>query len=447
VIINSEKIDRRTAMNRRSFLKAGSAAGAGALIPAGTPEALQRGPGQAPPAIFQNQKSGLKITEVRLVRRAGSPAAQPAPSAAPAARGTGPAAVSGRGWDAEAANPLDVYPEYFNNRPSFRPSGPGMETFTVEISTDKGLKGYGQGGPAGGSIVENHLKRFLIGQDPFNLERLWDVMWRATWSYDRSGVALHAISGIDLALWDIVGKATGLPVYALLGGAVHEQVPCYATGNDIERYGKMGFKRIKLALQYGPTDGREGLRQNEALVKRTREVVGPDGLIMLDCWMALSEIYTLELAETLASYRIFFMEEVLPPHDYAGFARLKAKLHPVQIATGEHEYGRQGFRQLLEHDSADIWQPDIHWGGGGITELRRIAALASVYDIPVCPHGGGARDSIHFTMATVNSPFAEMFSPEDTSEYVDTNLLTKGPEGVYTRASDKPGLGLDFVPA
>jgi L-rhamnonate dehydratase len=395
---------------------------------------------------FRDEKSRLKITDVRLVQRSGA-GRQGGVRAGGAGRGRGTGQSGGRGWGPEAANPLDIYPEYFNNRPSFAANGPGMGGFTVEISTDKGVRGYGSGGPAGGAIVEGHFKRLLVGQDPFNVERLWDIMWRATWSYDRSGVAMHAISGVDLALWDIIGKATGLPVYVLLGGAVREQVPCYATGNDIERYGKIGFKRIKLALQYGPTDGDEGLRKNAELVKRTRDVVGPDGHIMLDCWMGLTEIYTLQLAEILAPYRIFFMEEVLPPHDYAGFARLKAKLNPVQIATGEHEYGRQGFRLLLEHNAADVWQPDINWGGGGMTELRRIGALASVYDIPVVPHGGGARDSIHFTMATVNSPYAEMYSPPDTNEFLDTNLITKGPEGVYTRASDKPGLGIDFTPA
>ncbi len=295
---------------------------------------------------------------------------------------------------------MSVYPE-------FKPGGgpDGMGDFTVEISTDKGVKGYGSGGPAGGPIVEGHLAGLLIGEDPFNVERLWDIMWRSTMSYDRKGVAMHAISGVDLALWDLIGNATGLPVYKLLGGAVRERVPCYATGNDVEVYAKMGFKKVKNAFPLPPAAGREGMRKNVELIKRTREILGPDGEIMLDCWMGLNENYTLELVQMMAPYRLYWIEEPLPAHDYAGYARLKAKLNPVLVTAGEHEYGRQGFRQLLEHNSLDIWQPDIHWGGGGMTELRRIAALASVYDIPVLPHGGGARDSIHFAMATVNCPF------------------------------------------
>ena len=95
----------------------------------------------------------------------------------------------------------------------------------------------------------------------------------------------------------------------------------------------------------------------------------------------------------------------------------------------------------------NIWQPDVHWGTGGITELRRIVALASVYDIPVLPHGGGARDSIHFTIAATNSPMAEMYMPVPTNQYLEENQITRGPEGVYTSPSEKPGFGWDFIVA
>ncbi len=143
------------------------------------------------------------------------------------------------------------------------------------------------------------------------------------------------------------------------------------------------------------------MRKNADLVKRTREALGPDGDIMLDCWMAWTERYTLEMAEMLEPYRVYWMEECLQPHDYEGFGRLNAQIKSTRIVTGEHEYTRYGFRQLLEHRAADIWQPDIHWCGG-LTELRRIAALAAAYDIPVIPHGRRA-ESIHFIMATRNA--------------------------------------------
>ena len=399
-------------MNRRDFLRAAPLACAPAALP------------------FQEEKSKLKITGVRLVQpRRVRPLEpyKPPPGARLELGGAG-------------ATPMSIYPDFKPAR-----GRTGLGDFTVEISTDKGVKGYGRGGPAGGPIVENHLAGLLLGQDPFNVERIWDIMWRSTISYDWKGVALHAISGVDLALWDLIGNATGLPVYKLLGGAVRSQVPCYATGNDVEVYAKMGFRKVKAAWPLPPSAGRNGMRKNVDLIRRTREILGPDGEIMLDCWMGLTENYTLELVQMMAPYRLYWIEEALPPYDYAGYARLKAKLKPVLVTTGEHEYGRQGFRQLLEHNSADIWQPDVHWGGGGMTEMRRIAAFASVYDIPVIPHGGGARDSIHFAMATVNCPLAEMFMPVPTQQYAEENLISQGPEGVYTQASDKPGFGWDFI--
>ena len=401
-------------MNRRDFLS-GSVA-ALAAVPAALP--------------FQAEKSKLKITGVRLVRTRRATPQEPY---------TPPPGVR-LNLGAGGATPMSFYPD-------FKPKGGGSRvgSFTVEISTDKGVKGYGSGGPGGGPIVENHLAGLLLDQDPFNVERLWDIMWRSTLSYDWKGVAMHAMSGIDLALWDLIGNATGLPVYKLLGGAVRDQVPCYATGNDVEVYAKMGFKRVKNAFPLPPTAGREGMRKNAGLIKQTREILGPDGEIMLDCWMGLTENYTLEMVQMMAPYRLYWVEEPLPPYEYTAYARLRDKLKPVLVTTGEHEYGRQGFRQLLEHNSVDVWQPDVHWGGGGMTELRRIAALASVYDIPVIPHGGGARDVIHFAMATVNCPYAEMYMPVPTQQYQEENLITRGPEGVYTRASDKPGFGWDFV--
>lgn len=400
-------------MNRRNFLR--SPAAAAAALPAALP--------------FQEEKSRLRITGVRLVQTRRKTPLEPYK----------PRPLPGLTQPGEGATPMSAYPELRG-----RGGAAGVRDFTVEISTDKGVKGYGRGGPGGGPIVESHLAGLLVGEDPFAVERLWDVMWRATMSYGRMGVAIHAISGVDLALWDLIGNATGLPVYKLLGGPVRTQAPCYATGNDIEDYARIGFRKIKNGWPLPPSAGREGLRKNVEMIRRTREVLGPDGEIMLDCWMGLTENYTLEFAQMAAPYRMYWIEEALPPHDYAGYARLRAKLKPVLTATGEHEYGRQGFRLLLEHNSADIWQPDVHWGGG-ITELRRIAALASVYDIPVIPHGGGARDAIHFVMATVNCPWAEMFRPVPTKQYEEENHITRGPEGVYTRASDKPGFGWDFV--
>jgi len=397
-------------------------------------------PALALPALpFQGEKSRLKITGVRLVRTRPK---RPLPAYKPA-----PGSWSTQG--VEVASPMSVYPKYKARRSLYFPDPGQLDGFTVEVSTDKGVKGYGSGGPGGGLVVERHLTKLLIGEDPFDVERLWDIMWRGTMHYGRMGLVINAISGVDLALWDLIGNALGEPVYRLLGGATKDRIPAYCTGNDIEQHIQFGYRRLKLAMPHGPADGRAGMKKNLELIRRTREALGEDGDIMLDCWMAWTEDYTIEMAEMAAPYRVYWMEECLPPHNYAGFARLKATIKSTRIATGEHEYTRYGFRQLLEHRSADIWQPDIHWCGG-LTELRRIAALAAAYDIPVIPHGGGSRDAVHFIMATVNSPWAELFMPapggppEVYRRYEEDNLLTRGPEGIYTRPSDRPGFGWDF---
>jgi L-rhamnonate dehydratase len=411
-------------MNRRSFLAVAAATCASAQT--------------QPPSPVAGVNSRLKITGVRLVTtrpRKQAPRYQPAPGS----------------WSTqtvEVANPMSVYPEYKATRSLFFPDPGRVPSFTVEIATDKGVKGYGNGGPGGGMVVVEHLSKLLMNEDPFNVERLWDICWRSTMHYGRTGVTMNAISGVDMALWDIIGKALNVPVYRLIGGEVKPRVPAYCTGNDIEQHVEAGFTKLKLAIPHGPADGRAGMKTNVELVKRARQALGPDGEIMLDCWMAWTERYTLEMAEMMAPYRVYWMEEVLQPHDYAGFGRLNSAIQSTRIATGEHEYGRYGFRQLLEHKAASIWQPDINWCGG-LTELRRIGALAAAYDIPVIPHGGGLNGGIHWIIANVNAPWAEFFMPapggpkEVYQMWEEQFQVTRGPEGIYTRPPDRPGWGWD----
>jgi L-rhamnonate dehydratase len=385
-------------------------------------------------------KSKMKITSVRLVNTRPK---RPVPAYKPA-----PGSWSTQG--VEVANPMSIYPKYKATRSLFFPDPGKVPGFTVEIATDKGVKGYGNGGAAGGVVVEGHLAKLLMGEDPFDVEKLWDIQWRSTMHYGRMGVTMNAISGVDLALWDLIGNALGMPVYKLLGGQTKDRIPAYCTGNDIEQHIEFGFKKLKLAMPYGPADGREGMRKNADVVKRTRAALGPEGEIMLDCWMAWTERYTIEMAEMLEPYRVYWMEEVLQPHDYAGFGRLRKTIRSTRIVTGEHEYGRYGFRYLLENQAAEIWQPDIHWCGG-LTELRKIAAMAAAYDIPVIPHGGGtSQDGLHFIMATTNSPWAEMFlptpggPPEVYKRFEEDYRISRGPEGIYTLPADRPGFGWEF---
>src|SRR6185436_484221 len=214
---------------------------------------LKLAPVAALPALaFQTAPSKMKITGVRLVHtRPKRPVAAYKPS--PGSWSTG---------GVEVANPMSIYPEYKATRSLFQPDPGKLGGFTVEISTDKGVKGYGSGGPGGGQVVEQHLIKLLMNEDPFNIERIWDILWRSTMSYGRAGVVINAISGVDLALWDLIGNALGMPVYKLLGGETKRRIPTYCTGNDIEQHIKFGYKRLKLAVPYGPADGREGFRKN-----------------------------------------------------------------------------------------------------------------------------------------------------------------------------------------
>ena len=426
-------------MNRRRFMEAGAALSVGVIGGSGKSEEGVASPlPQPPPLPFRDEESKLTITGVRMVRpvpKKPLPAYQPAPGS----WSTGGALV---------ANPMSIYPKYKPHRSLFMAGDLGPDA--VEITTDKGIKGIGFGGPGCGFVIEKHLTKLLMGEDPFKVEELWDIMWRSTMYYGRKGLVIHAISAIDLALWDIIGKALEMPVYKLLGGETKPRIPAYCTGNDVDQHIEFGFKRIKLAVPYGPADGRDGLKKNAELVRKTREALGPDGDIMLDCWMALTEDYSIELAAAVEPYCVYWMEECLPPDDYRGFKRIHERIRSTRMAAGEHEYTRYGFRLLLDYNALDIWQPDITWCGG-LTELRHIGALAAAYNIPVIPHAGWSHGGSHFILATTNSPWCEMFlpppggPPEVYHQFEEENNVTRGPEGVYTRPPDRPGFGWELV--
>ena len=425
-------------MDRRNFLKSSPWLPTGAALALGLLEKPETRPLASPsPIPFQDQRSELKITSIRLVKPKPK---RPLPSYTPA-----PGSWSTGG--VEVANPMSIYPKYKPKRSLFMADDLGPQA--VEVATDKGVKGIGFGGPGAGFVIEKHLTKLLIGENPFNVEQLWDIMWRSTLYYGRKGLVLHAISAVDNALWDLIGNTLGLPVYKLLGGETKSRIPAYCTGNDVEQHLQFGFKKVKLAIPYGPVDGREGLKKNVELVKATRDLMGAEGEIMLDCWMAFTERYTLELAEKLEPYRVYWMEECLPPDDYAGFARLNAQIKSTRIVTGEHEYTRYGFRLLLEYKAASIWQPDLTWCGG-LSEMRHIGALAAAYDIPVIPHGGWLGGCPHYILATPNSPWCEMFMPppggpaEVYRRFEEDNHITRGPEGIYMRPSDRPGFGWEL---
>lgn len=342
------------------------------------------------------------------------------------------------------ANPMSIYPAYREKRSSWFGS---MTAAIVEIQTDAGIRGLGTAGGGKGSltalIIEEQIKRLLIGQNPFNIELLWEQMFRASQFYGRKGIAIETISGIDLALWDVVGKALGQPVYNLAGGRTKERIPVYVTGNLTERHLKEGFRHVKLAVPCGPADGAEGLRKNVALVEKTRSLIGPDGDIMLDCYMALDVPYAIQLAKSVAPYKVLWMEEPVPPDQIDDYRRIKDAVPDMLITGGEHEFTRYGFRDLIEKKAVDILQPDIY-RAGGFSELKKIAAMASAYNLPVIPHGLGA-PTYHFAISTTNCPRAEFV---DILAQGGRPLLQGEPEpkSGFLELGVEPGFGYQLDP-
>jgi L-rhamnonate dehydratase len=343
------------------------------------------------------------------------------------------------------SNPMSVYAEYRDKRASW---GIGvLGSILVEIESVDGTIGVatGMGGEPACYLIERHFRRFLVGADARDISRLWDQMFRASMFYGRKGLTMTAISAVDLALWDLLGQIREEPVYRMIGGAVRDALQLYCTGPHPEIYQRLGFFGGKIPLPEGPADGPAGLRRNVERVAAVRDAVGPDFPIMLDCYMSLDVPYAIDLANAVRSLDVYWIEEVLHPDDWAGHGQIKRACPWVRWTTGEHEYTRYGFRNLIEGRSIDILQPDVMWVGG-LTELLRIAALANAYDIPVVPHGSGAY-SYHFCITQPQAIFAEFISISQSGRELvplfggmfEGELM---PENGRVKVSEAPGFGL-----
>lgn len=357
---------------------------------------------------------------------------------------------AGYHWiDDHIATPMSVYPEFRQSRQSFGINVLG--TLVVEIEADDGTVGFAvtTAGEIGAWIVEKHLARFLEGRPVTDIERIWDQMYRSTLYYGRRGVVLNTISGVDLALYDLLGRLRGEPVYALLGGPVRDELQFYATGARPDRAKELGFIGGKMPLHHAPVEGEEGLRANIAELAEMRERVGDDFWLMWDCWMSLDVEYATRLAHAAQEHGLKWLEEALIPDDYWGYAQLKRQAPAgMLITTGEHEATRWGFRQLLE-TGVDIIQPDVGWCGG-ITELIKISALADAHGTMVVPHGSSVY-SYHFVVTRTNSPFAEFLMMHETAEEVvpmfSPLLLNEPvPERGRLRVPETPGFGVELNP-
>jgi L-rhamnonate dehydratase len=279
---------------------------------------------------------------------------------------------------------------------------PHRWTFT-EIHTDDGLVGLTHGG----SAEVKAAGRLLVGEDPTRTEYLWEKLYGAL----RPNVRPVAL--LDLALWDLLGKIRGLPVYELLGGPTRDGVPAYAAmlgfstdpARAAERsveYVEQGFTALKWYLPHNAPDGREGLARNVALIKAVREAVGPDVQLMVDCLLsgprANSLLYAIELARRLEEFRPTWIEEPLHFDDLDAHRRL-AEATRIPLAFGEHLYTRWQLKDALERGGATVLQPDPN-AAGGISELRKIIAVASTSGAIVVPHANeSCRNNLHLLFA------------------------------------------------
>lgn len=332
----------------------------------------------------------------------------------------------------------------------------------VKITSDTGHIGWGEGyGPA--KVIQSgvtHLASFILGQNALETETIWNIMYRRTLDFARSGVMVSAMSAIDVALWDLKGKILQQPVHLLLGGKKRETITPYATGmyftngGDLSKalaeeaisYVDHGFKAMKMKVGLG-------IQEDIENVRLVREAIGHGIDLMIDANHAYNLREAIKLARAVEPFNIFWFEEPISPEYYDQYAELRTKTS-IPIAGGECEYLRFGFQTLLSSKSVDIAQPDI-CACGGLTEAKKIAALASVYGVEVVPHTWGTgiaiSAAVHF-IANLETMPGRLKTPDCFMEYDRTENslreeLTSSDLEIKNGAieiGDRPGLGFEL---
>lgn len=337
--------------------------------------------------------------------------------------------------------------------PRHKPISNGLHTYThsglglVKIETDEGITGIGLGSE--GAIAEatiRHLTPMLIGEDPIDVERLWHKMWVPK-LIGRRGMTTRAISAIDIGLWDIRAKVAGMPLYKMLGG-FRDRVPTYIAGGYYEE-GKglrelademivnveMGARAIKMKI------GGVSIREDVERVKTVREAVGPDVKVLVDANCAYRYYEAIRIAKRIEEFDVYWFEEPVGADDYEGHRKL-AEATSIPIATGENEYTRYGFRDLIAHNSAAILNADAKILGG-VTEFMKVAALAQAHDLDIAPHG--SQDiHVHLVAAISNGLILEFYrdSVDPMWGKMYHHTLRVNDDGTVS-PPDVPGIGVD----
>jgi L-rhamnonate dehydratase len=338
----------------------------------------------------------------------------------------------------------------------------GQDALIVRVETDAGITGVGEvdssplavkgaiEGPFSHTTATG-LANVVIGEDPFETEKLWHKMYRANIYGGRRGVGLHAMSGIDMALWDIKGKALGMPVWKLLGGGFRDNIRCYAstlwgptpaaTHDLAARMRDRGFTAVKF--------GWDPMGQDEAtdiaLVREARRGLGSECDLMIDAGLVYDAKTAIQRARAFEEFRPFWFEEPLRPDDYDGYAKLSAA-SPLRIAAGEEESERQSFIHLMDRGRIDVVQVDLT-RCGGFTEAMKIAALAWDRGLPVANHGFttyiNVTAALHWLASIPNALICEFVTEEETNlrEHITKQKL-RAVDGMLS-IPNEPGLGID----
>lgn len=325
------------------------------------------------------------------------------------------------------------------------------------VETDSGVLGVGEGWTAAGSpdalvrTIEEELAPLVVGEDPFFVTRIWERAYQRTVVSARRGIVSSALGAVDTALWDLIGRITGTPLYRLLGAAA-ERVRCYASaglygpgktpadlGAEAADYVRRGFSDVKIKV------GGASLEEDVARVEALRAALGRDGRLMVDAVGSLDVPRALRLARALAPYDVYWLESPVHPDDIAGQARVNLR-GPIPVCGNEAESGRERFRELIAARAVEYVQFDIA-ACGGITEARRIADLAAAHRLPVTLHAASSAvllaASLHLAAALPHC---------DSVEYhmLHQWLAERAPpgsfavEGGFVRPPERPGLGIDL---
>jgi D-galactarolactone cycloisomerase len=333
----------------------------------------------------------------------------------------------------------------------------------VEIETDQGLIGWGECyGPANvNAVVVRTIGPFLIGQDALRTDFLWQEIYARYRDHGQKGVVIQGLSGIDIALWDLKGKFFGQPAYRLMGGPHRTAVDAYATGlyrretgrpeaylaEEAVQYREQGFGAVKLKVGFGVD---EDVRVTEAV----RKAIGPDIALMIDGNHAYDAVAAIQLGRRIEALDIGWFEEPVPPEDVAGHLQIKAALS-IPIATGECEFTRFGFRELMATRAADILQPDT-CAAGGLSECKKIADMAWAHSIRYAPHVWGTGVALaaalqllavipSFTPPSLN-PIEPMLEFDRTEHPIRQAILAQPIEHERGRVAipNGPGLGIEI---